>query len=256
MSILHSMICSPHHERKLLMNHWVSVAAKSMVVLISSMALNVMAGRPLSTDDAGTADAKSCQVESWVEKQDKESAWVISPACGLVDGIELGFEYVRPETRDEIKAEAGLALKWVPASWQTSTAWGDLNFGLKFATGHAKPVGSGWRPVERGALLLATLVPNDRWTVHGNVGGVYDRESRTTGTVLNVATTYTPSNEWLVFGEVQANNKHDVFGKTVTSSGVRYWLVGDQLGVDVTASHQQGVPTLWTVGFGWYGLFK
>jgi len=239
------------------MNRWMHVSAKiSMGMLITSMAINVMAGRPLATDDAGTADAKTCQVESWIEKQASEHEWVVSPACGLVDGVELGFEYARPESINDVTAEAGLALKWVPASWQTSTAWGDLNFGLKFSTGHAKPVGSGWRPVDRGALLLATLVPNEQWTVHGNLGAVYDRDNKTTGTVLNVATTYTPTDNWLVFAEVQANDKHEVFDKNVLSSGVRYWLVPDKLGVDLTASHQKGALTLWTVGFGWYGLFK
>lgn len=173
------------------------------------------AGRPLATDDAGTTPANSCQLETWIEKQGSEHAWVVSPACGVADGVELGLEYVHPESRvDDVKAEAGLALKWAPPSWQLATAWGDMNFGVKLSAGHVKPVDAGWRTVDRGVLALISWSPDDAWAVHVNVGAARDPSIDKTAALLNLATTYAPSAEWLVFAEVQTNNKQVAFGNT------------------------------------------
>lgn len=214
------------------------------------------AGRPLGTDDAGVADAGTCQVESWIERQDKQHAWVTSPACGVISGVELGAEYVRPEHSGTLGVSAGMALKWVPESWQMVTPWGDLNWGLKVSTGHAKPPGAQWETTDSTVALLATLSASDNVAVHVNTGVTRDRASSVNGTLLNVAAVWTPAEPWLLFAETQAYTHTDVFGKPVTSTGVRYWLISDKLGVDLTASHQPNSPTLWTFGIGWYGLFK
>jgi hypothetical protein len=50
------------------------------------------AGRPLTTDDAGVAEAGSCQIESWLEHQPgtpgprQPQGFVLAPACGLAPG--------------------------------------------------------------------------------------------------------------------------------------------------------------------------
>lgn len=202
------------------------------------------AGRPLGTDDAGVADAGSCQLESWIERQGGQHAWVTSPACGVINGVEIGAEYVHPEHRTTVDVEAGIALKWVPDTWQTTTAWGDLGFGLKFSTGHAKPAGASWSTTDSTVAVLGTLTPSDTVSVHVNTGVTRDRASKTNGTLLNVAAAWTPAASWLLFAEAQGYNHTDVFGKPVTSTGVRYWIISEKLGVDLTASHQSNAPTL------------
>jgi hypothetical protein len=228
----------------------------SMSCLLLCAGHTAHAGRPLSTDDAGVADAGTCQLESWIERQDSEHIWVTSPACGLLPGLELGAEYVHPENREDIHAEAGLALKWVPESWQFNTPWGDLGLGLKLSSGHVKPRGDGWQTSESTVAVLASLAASDEVSVHVNTGVTRDRASHVKGTLLNVAAVWTPSASWLLFAETQASSHTDIFGKPVTSAGVRYWLMPDQLGLDLTSSHQSGSDTRWTFGVGWYGLFK
>lgn len=228
----------------------------SMSCLLLCAGHTAHAGRPLSTDDAGVADAGTCQLESWIERQDRKHMWVTSPACGVVPGLEIGAEYVRPEHRDTVQAEAGLALKWVPESWQHATPWGDLGLGLKLASGHAKPTGQGWETTESTVALLASLAASETVSVHMNTGITRDRASQVNGTLLNLAAVWTPSPTWLLFAETQVSTRTEVFGKPVTSAGVRYWLMPDQLGLDLTSSHQSGSDTRWTFGVGWYGLFK
>jgi hypothetical protein len=215
-----------------------------------------LAGRPLSSDDAGTADAGTCQVETWSEKAGSERAFVIAPACGVWPGLEIGADYTSPKPRDVIKAEAGLALKWVPKSWTVDTGAGDIGFGLKFSGAWAKPVDASWQSTETGMLGLATWSPSDSVTVHANVGLARERASRTQATVLNLALVWTPHDSVLFFVEGQGNNKKDTFGGTVSTVGARYWLVKDMIGLDLTASRESGAgsTTRWTVGLGWYGI--
>ena len=70
------------------------LAACALVLLAWQQAAN--AGRPLASDDAGTADAGTCQVEVWAERSDRDRATVIAPACGIAKGVELGSDYTLP----------------------------------------------------------------------------------------------------------------------------------------------------------------
>lgn len=215
------------------------------------------AGRPLATDDAGTAERGACQIESWVERTDADHrALVLAPACGIAEGLELGADYTLPDPQETLRASAGLALKWVPEAWHTETAAGRLNFGLKFSTAYEHPTDADWRGTETGVLGLVTLQASEAWTVHANLGAARERSSGTTGTLLNLALVWTPRAEVLLFAESRANDQREVFGGTVNSAGARWWLIPERFGLDLTASREVGADTatVWTVGFGWYGL--
>ena len=215
-----------------------------------------LAGRPLSSDDAGTADAGTCQVESWSEKAGSERAFVIAPACGVLPGLEIGADYTAPNPGDVIKAEAGLALKFAPKSWKLGTGAGELGFGLKVSGAWAKPAEAAWQVTETGVLGLATLAVNDAFTLHANLGLARERASGARAKVLNLALVWTPHDAVLLFAEARANSMKATFGGTVSTVGGRYWLVKDMLGLDLTASQESGAgsTTRWTVGLGWYGI--
>jgi hypothetical protein len=233
------------------MNHTVLVA-----ILLSLAAASAWAGRPLATDDAGTAELGTCQLESWLERAGSDRALVIAPACGVVAGVELGADYTLPKTRDVLRGAAGVAMKWVPESWQTDTPLGAMNFGIKLGAAFERPAGGNWRSSETGALALATLVPAENWVLHGNLGFAHERAGGQTAGLMNVAVTWAPQALALLFAETQANNRRAVFGNTVYTGGGRWWAVKDRVGLDLTASREatSGAQTVWTLGFGWYGL--
>ena len=214
------------------------------------------AGRPLASDDAGTADAGTCQLESWFERAGGEHALVLASACGIVKGMELGADYTLPGSRDVVRASGGIALKWVPQAWRVDTPAGELNFGVKLGAAFEHLAGGGWRTAETGVLALATLTAGDRWSAHANLGAARNRSSGAVASLINLALVWTPRDEALLFVETQANNRRDVFGGAVNPAGGRWWLVKDRFGVDLTASREAGAGsgTLWTLGFGWYGL--
>lgn len=215
------------------------------------------AGRPLSTDDAGTADAGTCQLEGWHERAGPDRAWVLAPACGVAEGLELGAGFLRPEPRDTVRAGAGIYLKWVPAAARVKTAAGELGFGLKLSTDSEQTVAEGWRRSSTEALALASWQPAADWAVHANLGTARQHGAGgQSATLLNLALAWTPGPQGLLFAELQANTRREAFGGTVQTVGGRWWLVPERLGLDLTASREAGVagPTRWGLGFGWYGI--
>lgn len=220
-----------------------------------SLSLPAQAGRPLSSDDAATADPGSCQLEGWGEKAGSNRALVLAPACGIAEGWEIDLDYSRPHPRDELRGEAGIALKWVPKSWGLLTRAGQINFGLKVGVGYEQPSAAGWQRHGQGLLGLATLVVSDDFALHANLGPQQDRASGQTGTALNLALVWVPSPVGLLFAEVQTNDRSSLMGRTQSTVGGLWWLTPDKLGLSLTASQQAGrSQTLWTMGFGWYGL--
>ena len=214
------------------------------------------AGRPLASDDAGAAEHGTCQVEGWVERARSDRASVVAPACGIAHGVELGFDYTLPSPRDTLRASAGVALKWVPEAAKVGTALGELNFGLKLGAAYDRLAGQGWQRAETGVLALATLQASDALAMHANLGLARETGGPTTATVLNLALVWTPNEHALLFVESQANDKRAVFGGTVSTVGARWWLVKDRLGLDLTAGREAGAGsgTVWSLGFGWYGI--
>lgn len=225
----------------------------TLLALISGLAA---AGRPLSSDDAGVADVGTCQVEAWRESAGPDRAWVIAPACGLWAGVEFGADFTQHQPSEPLRREAGLALKLAPTGWKLATPAGELGLGLKFSQAWARPAQARWEGSGWSAMGLASLTVNDSLAVHLNLGVVRDTASATRGKVLNLALVWTPVERWLAFGEVQANNKRDIFGGTVSSLGLRWWAVPEQLGLDLTAGRESvsGARTAWTLGLGWYGI--
>ncbi|MCV2358375.1 hypothetical protein LNV08_05245 [Paucibacter sp. TC2R-5] len=214
-----------------------------------------LSGRPLSSDDAATADPGSCQLEGWGEKVGSSRALVLAPACGIVEGLEIDVDYTHPHPRDEIRGESGFAVKWAPKSWGLLTSAGQINFGLKAGVGFERPSDSGWRRNGQGLLGLATLVVNEDFALHANLGPHQDRASGLTGTALNLALVWVPSPMGLLFAEVQSNDRRSVFGGTQRTMGGLWWVTPDKLGLSLTVGQQAGSSQMqWTLGFGWYGL--
>ena len=230
-------------------------AEAACAVLLCAAPL-AMAGRPLSSDDASTADAGTCQAEVWSGRDTAARSMVVAPACGVAAGLELGADHTRFSPRGTQPDQAGLTLKWAPAAWQTSSVAGELNFGLKLSGSWVNAAGASWQHAQTSALLLATWKAGETIAMHANLGAARDRASRSQGTLLNLAVVLTPLDSLLLFAEVQGNDKREVFGRTVASVGTRWWLVKDTLGLDLSASREVGAGAgkRWTFGLGWYGI--
>ncbi len=230
--------------------------AQCLTVAGLLVAHDAFAGRPLLTDDAGVADRGTCQVESWAERHGSARSWVVAPACGVAAGLELVADYTVPRPRDPVRAEAGLALKWVPEGWKVKSPVGEIHGGLKLSGAWQQPTAAGWQPASSSLMGLVTWKTGESFTVHTNIGWARDRSSGQRALLFNAALVWTPLERLLLVAETQVNSKRDVFGGTVMGLGGRWWLVQDTLGLDLTSTRESvaGAKSVWTLGLGWYGI--
>jgi len=104
-------------------------------------------------------------------------------------------------------------------------------------------------------LVLGTWEINQSFSIHGNFGPQYNKASRNSTTLLNLAIVWKAHPKLQLFAEVLANDRPEQFGNTQRSAGARWWLINDKLGLDISAIRINGYrQTLWTAGLGWYGI--
>lgn len=229
--------------------------ARLALLFLALSSLPAFAGRPLGTDDASTVGDRQCQLEAWREKADSTRGWVVSPACGLGE-FEFGIEASATKQAEEQKEWAqSVALKWAPAPLK----FGPVGFGAKLWTGRAKlsPAAEeewqGYRPVENGALLLASWSIMDGLNLHANLGSKRDRVEQHNARLANLALTWDIHERIMLFAEAQNEQR----AGTTQATGLRLWAVPEKFGIDFTAARVAGVKdsTNFSIGFGWYGLF-
>jgi hypothetical protein len=226
--------------------HWRVFA----LVLAMAMAVDsAQAGRPLSTEDAGTNAQSQCQVEAWVDHRSDGHTSHLAPACGLADGLELGVELVKASPGDTASQGHALSVKWAP-EWLSWQSW---RLGAKLGTASERaPHESTWHQASTAALAIASLPLDPQWTLHLNLGRQRNKLDQITSSTYGAALVWTPHERWVVFGELNGDNKTPAS----QAIGLRYWLLPDQLGLDVTGSRTNATPgsRSWGVGLGWYGL--
>lgn len=226
-------------------------AKTATLVFLTQLAMTAQAGRPLGTDDAGTAGAKSCQVESWIERDTTGGAnkWVVSPACGLGDSFELGLELARTVPDDGISFDGTLALKWVNPEWKS----GPLNWGVKLwhGTSNSRETPH-WVDTSSGAMGLLTWTASEALSMHTNLGFTKDYASGNTEPLMNLALSWAPAPTLTLIAEHMSVRN----SPSQVNVGARWWLKPEQLALDVTFGRTNDVEPVQTVtvGFGWYGI--
>lgn len=212
------------------------------------------AARPLMTDDAGVNPVGGCQVEAWRDRGRQRVRFDhVDPACGVAEGLEVGLDLVRSRPGGEQDQGRALTLKWSP-EW---AQWGMWRFGVTTGTSWLKSPATPqraahWRTGDWSAIAIASAELSDTWALHLNAGHQHDLTRQGTATVYASALTWRPHERWVLFAEALGNTRN----AAVKAVGLRYWLIPDQLGLDLTAGRngagaRQGS---WGMGIGWYGI--
>ncbi len=208
------------------------------------------AARPLTTDDAAVNPPGTCQVEAWQDQErDASKHMHLAPACGVVPGLEMGAEVVRSSPSEEHLQARAIGVKWVPAFAQ----FGAWQFGLKGGVLSQKPPGEQhWRAGNWSAQVLASRELSTEWSLHVNAGHLHDTDLQSNVTSYGAALSWTPHPRMQIFAEVIGDTRAAV----QKGVGMRWWLLPDQLGLDVTAARNgAGANTsVWGIGLGWYGI--
>lgn len=214
------------------------------------MTLPALAGRPLSTDDAGANDQTICQVEAWLDSASESRNHHIAPTCGLIDGLELGLEFIQVTPGSEQLQGRAIGLKWAP-DWATWQGW---RFALSGSTSSGKaPEESNWHQASTNVYAIASVPLDSQWSLHLNLGRERNRRDHSAnGTTYATALTWVPDERWVLFAELTGHHR----GPATQTIGLRWWLLPEQLGLDLTTSRANATTNSnsWGVGLGWYGI--
>lgn len=183
------------------------------------------------TDDARIVDAKACQVESWVRKnQDSTEYWAL-PSCNFSGNLELTAGGAR--TSDDAGTSTTAAVL------QAKTLFRPLStndWGIGVAAGTIRrPNLSGER--EWYAYIPASLsLKDDRVVLHANLGWVREQNTAQHKMTWGLSSELQMSaRSWLVLESFGQNQ-----GKPYYHAGVRFWVVPNHAQIDATVGNRVG----------------
>lgn len=226
-------------------------SAKWLVISLGSIAFvgSVHAARPLTVDDTGVNEVGTCQLEAWRDHEHGARHLHVAPTCGVLPGLELNLEAVRSAPASEQSQGRFLGFRWVPESARL----GEWQFGLKAGWLQEKPAGeSRWQDGNWSASVMASRPLSDDVTLLLNLGHTHLPDQQQKLTTHGVALMWNVTPRWMLYAELLGDTRHAV----QKGAGLRYWLIPEVLGLDLTAmrTDSRADSRVWGVGFGWYGI--
>jgi hypothetical protein len=211
-------------------------------VSISSIAS--FAWHPMITDDASIVDDKTCQMESWMDRNSDDATYWILSACNFTGNFELtvGGAWTH-KARSTQNAQVELQGKTNFKPLETN------GWGLGLATGalwHPKD-DSSHRAYELYAYVPASFsFQDDRILVHGNLGWSRDSADRLNHLQWGAATEVEVIKPLSVFTEVFGKEQ----GHPSFQFGFWYWIVPQRMQVNAAYGNRFGTPA----GGYWYSV--
>ena len=192
------------------------------------------AARPMVTDDARIVDAKACQVESWVKRNQDSTEYWAQPACNFTGNQELSLGGARSRddggtrTTDIVLQAKTLFKPLEPDGW----GWG-------LAVGHVRHPASDARSDLYAYLPASFALHGERLVLHTNIGWLHEREAGRHRMTWGLGTeAQWRESTWLI-GEVFGQNQ----GRPFYQVGLRHWLVPERVQVDATYGNRAGNGT-------------
>ena len=227
-----------------LITKWILYSLGAIACLSSAHA-----ARPLTVDDTGVNEVGTCQLESWRDHERGARHLHVAPTCGVLPGLELNLELVRSSPASEQSQGRFLGFRWAPEF----AKWGEWQFGLKAGWLQEKPAEQRrWQDGDGSASVMASRPLSDSVTLLINLGHTHPIDQQQKLTTHGVALMWNPSPRWMLYAEALGDTRHTV----QKGAGLRYWVIPEVLGLDITAmrTNSRADSRVWGVGFGWYGI--
>lgn len=193
----------------------------------------VLAGRPLTTEDAAVLDDKACQVEAWIDRsRDATTGWLV-PACNFGGGIEWQVGGARTRDGGEGRfSEAYAQAKGLLRAPRDDSPW---SVGLVLGV-IRRPLAESNRGWEHPYALVPITFTSGDFTWHLQPGWARDRERRRDTTQWGVAGEYAVNPCLSIVAEAFGENTERPFLR----AGVRWNAVRDRLDLDFTLVTRSG----------------
>lgn len=203
--------------------------AAAGVLLTAALLPAAHAARPLVTDDARIVDAKACQMESWVRRNEGSTEFWALPGCNPFGNLEMTFGGAR--TRED-----GQGSRFSDEVIQLKTLFkplGDSGWGVGLASGairHPTAESSNGFGNSYVYVPFSVYVPDTPAIVHVNVGGARQSDRNRNVTTWGVGTEVQLAERAYFVGEFYGENTDKPFFQ----AGVRFWVIRDRVQVDTT----------------------
>lgn len=202
----------------------------SALLFLFGMVPLAHAGRPLVVDDATIADAKQCQLESWLQKNRHSTEYWVLPACNFTGNLELALGGARITGGEHTQTTAVMQGKTLFRPLEMND-WGvGLVFGNQF-----NPDKSALGDVYA-SVPLSFSFKDDRVLLHANLGWLHEKEMRRDAMTWGVATEIQLAERTSFSAETYGQNR----GKPFFQLGVRYQLIPDRMQLDASYGNRFG----------------
>lgn len=203
----------------------------AIVLAISQPA---MAARPLITDDARLVDAKSCQLESWMQVQSGGNEYWALPGCNPTGNLELtlGGSMQRADGRfdaSNIQFQGKTLLKPLQSN----------GYGIALAAGLVHHPNAESKRVAGNVYVnvpVSLSFADDRFVLHVNAGARRDTEARQDRVTWGVGSETLLHPRVYLVGETFGENK----GHPSFQAGLRFWVIKDRVQIDTTYGNAFG----------------
>ncbi|MES2509144.1 MAG: hypothetical protein V4625_04405 [Pseudomonadota bacterium] len=210
----------------------VPFSTASLLALGLCLCAPAQAARPLNTDDARIVDPDSCQLESWVRRNEASTEYWALPGCNFTGNLELTLGGARTNDAtgnplDRTVLQGKTILKPLEKS----------GWGLGLAAGTVRRAQGNASSSDVYAYVPTSLsFADDRWIVHTNVGwlreGATRRDLATWG--VGFERELTPST-WLIAETFGQSRERPQF-----QMGLRQWIVPGHVQIDATYGNRAG----------------
>ncbi|MBN8486279.1 MAG: hypothetical protein J0M20_00895 [Burkholderiales bacterium] len=208
--------------------------------LLLSLSLPALAGRPATTEDAGTIGPGGCELESFVGHYPTDGAPSVGVkslqiGCGASDNTQLALVVQRAHG-------AGASLNSLTLGGKTRVLDGGedgASVALAYGLGAVDGPGSGLQ-TDVGyvnGVVSWPLAPG--FTLHGNLGWTHSRLARASTTSWALAVEHAANDRWDLMGELFDNDRTH---RPWIQAGVRWNALPNRLWLDASWGWQTGSP--------------
>jgi hypothetical protein len=211
-----------------------SLVAAAIIALALALAPGAArSAAPFVTDDARVFDARACQVESYVRRNDDSTEYWLLPACNFTGNVELSFGGARTSDAGGTRT-TDLVLQAKTAFWALqANGWS-----LGLVAGNVRHPGA-----HSGAIGdLYAYVPasfsfrDDAMLLHANLGWLHEKETGKHRMTWALASENQLGRAAWLIAEVFGQNQ----GRPFYQGGVRFSIVPNHLQLDSTFGNRFG----------------
>ncbi|ENW22033.1 hypothetical protein L313_0459 [Acinetobacter haemolyticus CIP 64.3 = MTCC 9819] len=194
-----------------------------------SISMQLFAGRPMHVDDASVVDAKSCQLEMWMQKHTDDREYWSIPACNFGSNFELALGMGRTDTdQADPKNYAVLQGKTLLKALETNS------WGIGLATGSQFNVNDSTDQIWYISVPASLSTMDDAFIVHANLGWSHEKQDHRNFFTWGVGSETQVAPRLALTTELYGNDRKESFVQT----GFRYMLRKDRIQLDTSYGKQ------------------